>query len=394
MPSAWFFGVPGLVMTLGLAFAPVVTGLTLVGLAGVDPDLEEAARMVAGPFRVVTRILLPLAWPAVAFSALVVFALALSEVGVPMFLRVRTYSAAVFSRLGGIRYAPGEAVVLVLPLLAVAGVLLVLERWAIGRRSFASLGLRSGGEESFALGAWRVPVGLGVWGVCILSVAPLVGLGLAAYPSGFRSAWSWLGASVETGVSVAFGAATVITVLGLVLGHRLARRGAPLADGAAMWAFVTPAAVLGVGLVETWNRPGLQRVYTSAAILVLGLAARYGVVGVRTVAAVAARTSVAYEEAAEAFGAGYLRRLVRVFVPMHARGIVAAWVLAAVFCLRDLETVVIFYPPGLETLPVRIFTLEANGPGPVVAALALVHVGVTAGLLVVGWLGLGGRSKA
>ncbi len=394
MPSAWFFGVPGLVMTLGLAFAPVVTGLTLVGLAGVDPDLEEAARMVAGPFRVVTRILLPLAWPAVAFSALVVFALALSEVGVPMFLRVRTYSAAVFSRLGGIRYAPGEAVVLVLPLLAVAGVLLVLERWAIGRRSFASLGLRSGGEEPFALGAWRVPVGLGVWGVCILSVAPLVGLGLAAYPSGFRSAWSWLGASVETGVSVAFGAATVITVLGLVLGHRLARRGAPLADGAAMWAFVTPAAVLGVGLVETWNRPGLQRVYTSAAILVLGLAARYGVVGVRTVAAVAARTSVAYEEAAEAFGAGYLRRLVRVFVPMHARGIVAAWVLAAVFCLRDLETVVIFYPPGLETLPVRIFTLEANGPGPVVAALALVHVGVTAGLLVVGWLGLGGRSKA
>lgn len=381
-------------MTLGLAFAPVVTGLTLVGLAGVDPDLEEAARMVAGPFRVVTRILLPLAWPAVAFSALVVFALALSEVGVPMFLRVRTYSAAVFSRLGGIRYAPGEAVVLVLPLLAVAGVLLVLERWAIGRRSFASLGLRSGGEEPFALGAWRVPVGLGVWGVCILSVAPLVGLGLAAYPSGFRSAWSWLGASVETGVSVAFGAATVITVLGLVLGHRLARRGAPLADGAAMWAFVTPAAVLGVGLVETWNRPGLQRVYTSAAILVLGLAARYGVVGVRTVAAVAARTSVAYEEAAEAFGAGYLRRLVRVFVPMHARGIVAAWVLAAVFCLRDLETVVIFYPPGLETLPVRIFTLEANGPGPVVAALALVHVGVTAGLLAVGWLGLGGRSKA
>src|SRR5439155_842953 len=109
---------------------------------GVDRALEDAARTVAGPWLVATRILLPIAWPSVALGALVVFALAFSELGVPMFLRVRTYPAAVFARLGGVAYAPGEAFVLVMPLLAVGVVLLWLERRIVGRRSQTVLGLR------------------------------------------------------------------------------------------------------------------------------------------------------------------------------------------------------------------------------------------------------------
>ncbi|MEW6270640.1 MAG: hypothetical protein AB1689_15255, partial [Thermodesulfobacteriota bacterium] len=57
---------------------------------------------------------------------------------------------------------------------------------------------------------------------------------------------------------------------------------------------------------------------------------------------------------------------------------------AFVFALRDLETPVLFYPPGGEPLTVRIFTLEANAPTAVVAALATVQVVVTALVLVVG----------
>ena len=98
------------------------------------------------------------------------------------------------------------------------------------------------------------------------------------------------------------------------------------------------------------------------------------------------------EEAAQAFGASYVRRLLGIVVPVHARGVVAAWLLALVFCVRDLETTVLFYPPGRETLPVRIFTLEANGPPAVVAALALIQVVVTASILLIGVVCLG-RSR-
>ncbi len=384
--SQVLFSSTGVVLTLGLLFSPVVVALTVLGLRGINPSMEEAARLVAGPGRVILRILLPLAWPAMVFATLVVFTLSISEVGVPMFLRVKTYPAAVFSRLGGVGYSPGEAFALVLPLLLLALVLLLLERRFIGGASFASLGLRSAHDRLYHLGRFRIPLSIGVWTLCGVTLLPLAALASKAGKGGFSALAGWLGGSVGNSVLVALVSATVITALGIVVGTGLAhgKQGSRLLDGAAMLAFITPASVLGVGLVATWNRPVTHLLYGTWAILVLGLVARYAIVGVRTVAAVASRSSPSYEQAAAVLGAGYLRRLIRITIPMHSRGIGVACLLALVFCLRDLDTVVIFYPPGRETLPVRIFTLEANGPQEVVAALATLHVALTALLLALG----------
>src|SRR3546814_8606851 len=96
---------------------------------------DLAARVTASPGRVAMRILLPSARPAIALAGIVVAALSLSEVGVPTFLRARTYAAAVFARLGGIDFAPAEALLLTLPVLALTAILLVAERWTAGGRS-------------------------------------------------------------------------------------------------------------------------------------------------------------------------------------------------------------------------------------------------------------------
>lgn len=45
-----------------------------------------------------------------------------------------------------------------------------------------------------------------------------------------------------------------------------------------------------------------------------------------------------------------------------------------------------YYPPGGETLSVRIVTLEANGPPGVISALALVHVAITFAAVAVAWI--------
>ena len=79
-------------------------------------------------------------------------------------------------------------------------------------------------------------------------------------------------------------------------------------------------------------------------------------------------------------------------MPLHARGLAAAWLLVLAFCLRDLESAILVYPAWREPLTVRIFTLEANGPEAVVAALACVHAGLIA--VVLGGLGLLARSGA
>jgi iron(III) transport system permease protein len=383
----FLFSAYGLIFVLALTFAPIVTSLTALALHAVDPSLEEAGRVVASRKRVAFRILLPIAWPSITLAALIVFALSVSELGVPMFLRVDAYPAAVFARLGGITYNPGEALILALPLLMVALVLLGLERIVIGRRPFTVLGLRRP-HESIPLGRWRLAGTVVIWTVSIAGILPIAGLVIRAVRgSGFAALKGWLGSSIQNSFVTSVAAATIITIIGVVLGRVLAhrQRWSSLIDGISVLAFVTPAAVLGTGLIALWNRPTTTALYASSAILVLGYVGRFLVVGVRPMALAMAQSSPHLEEAAAVVGAPFLRRLLRIVLPMHWRAVVATWLLALVICMRDIEMAVLYYPPGKETLPIRIFTLEANGPEAVVAALSFLHVMITATVLILGF---------
>lgn len=393
--SRLLFGPVGLVAVLALCFTPIATALVVLGLQGVDPALEEAARVVAGPFRVVTRILTPAVAPAWILAAIVIFTLSFSELGVPMFLRVDTFPAAVFARLGGVDYAPGEALALILPLLPLAMILLAVERRFVGTRSYAVFGLRSRAQERLSLGRGRSAGTVAIWFAAVLSVAPIAALGWRALaPGGLAEVGQWMGSAAWNSLAASAVAATLIVGMGVVIGHAGARhlRAAASLDAVAVLAFLAPAAVLGIGLIGLWNRSALSWVYGSAGMLVVGYVARYAVLGVRTVATLVAQTPVHLEEAAATVGAGYWRRLTRILLPLHARGIGFAWLLALVFCLRDLELAALYYPPGGEPLTVRLFTLEANGPQPVVATLALVQVAMTAAVLAVGSLLLARRA--
>jgi iron(III) transport system permease protein len=381
------FSWPGAVAVLVMALTPIVTALVAVALQAIDPSLEEAALLVAGPRRAAIRILLPLIRPAIALAALVVFSLAFSELGVPMFLRVRVYPAMVFARLGGVDYAPGEAFALALPLFAVAVALLAFERLAAGRRSFAVLGIRRGEAAALRLGRWRPLAAAFAAAAALVPLTPIAALALrAAHADGFADLSRWIGASVWNSLGDAFAAATGIVVLAVFIGHAAARgrRGGVGLDGAGVLAFVMPASVLGVGIIAAWNRPVLQAVYGTSAIVAIAFAARYGAIGLRVAAVTFAQGSEHVEEAAAMTGARFLHRMGCILLPIHARGVAAAWLLALVFCLRDLETAVLLYPAGQEPLTVRIFTLEANGPPAVVAALSCVQVLVTAAVVALG----------
>ncbi|MBA3319659.1 MAG: iron ABC transporter permease [Gemmatimonadales bacterium] len=387
--SALLFSPVGVILVLGVTFAPVATVLTVLGLRGVDPSLADAARVAASPARVTTRILLPLARPAIGLAAIIVFALALSEVGVAMFLRVDVYPTVVFTRLGGIDYNPGEAVVLALPLVAVTLLLVLGERWAAGGRSVSALRLgqrHSGGGNPRSSGVLPSFV---AWAAGAMSLVPLAALAWAARDGYGQVGW-WLGASLQESLVTAAVAATAIVAAGVIAGHALARGrpGGRVLDSLLVLGFVAPAALLGVGVIGLWNRPGTQWIYGSLGIVVLGVVGRYAIFGSRVVASAVAQSPRHLEEAAAAFGAGYLRRLGWIVVPVHARGVVAAWLLTVVFVLRDLETTILIRPPGRATLPVRIFTLEANGPPGIVAALAILHVVLTAAVVAIGAMAL------
>lgn len=386
LTSRLLFSEVGLIAILALAFSPVASSLVVLSLIGIDASLEEAARVAASPWQVATRILLPAARRALVLAAAVIFAFSVSELGAPMFLRVDVFPGAVFSRLGGLSYAPGEAIALALPLIPIAFALLTIERRFAGAGALAVAGLHGMSRSPLPLRRWRPAWVVLAWSIALAGVVPICALVLqAAMNSGFSDLASSVGRAPWTSLSTALLAALLISPASVVIGHAVARgsRGAAALDAIAMLAFLTPGTVLGVGLIEVWAGPETRMVYGSVVILAIGYVARYAAIGIRATHAVMLQSPPDLEEAAATVGAGYWQRLTRIVVPANARGIVVAALLATVFCLRDFETAVLYYPPGREPMTVRIFTLEANGAPAVIAALASTQVLLTAAVCAV-----------
>lgn len=376
LTASLLFSRLGACALLASSFAPAVTWLTMAGVLSLDASIEEAATLVAPPRTALLRIVIPAARRHIALGALIVLALSLAEVGVPMFLRVNVYGASVFARLGGTDFAPHEAAALSLPMIIVG----VAFAWFARHTIPGSLRLRGDTHTFVELGPW--PTALGI-AAALLAIAPIAALARTSWP-GLRALGSWLGAAPSNSMVAAVAAAVVSTILAIVLGHTLVRYPSRLSrvlDAILLAGFFVPSTVIGVGLQTTWNRASTSWIYGTAAIVTLGFCARYSSIAVRIFAASVGRDSVSYEHAASLVGAGFWGRLVGIVVPMNAKGLVVTFALVLVSSLRDLETAIVAYPPGGETLTVRLFTLEANGPPSVVAGLALVQIGLTLGVL-------------
>src|SRR5258705_13852358 len=81
--------------------------------------------------------------------------------------------------------------------------------------------------------------------------------------------------------------------------------------------------------------------------------------------------------AAESSGASWTRRLGFFVLPLAKRALLSGWLIGYIFCLRDTGITMLVYPPGYDTLPVRIFTLMANGAPDLIAAACVLMIATT-----------------
>jgi iron(III) transport system permease protein len=83
-------------------------------------------------------------------------------------------------------------------------------------------------------------------------------------------------------------------------------------------------------------------------------------------------------DAAAVDGAGPIRRLVRIVLPLRYGALALAWLVAFVIAIGDLAFTVIVLPPGVETIPVRMFRLmHAAADSEVAAVCLLIVLGVS-----------------
>ena len=153
---------PGCLWVLVSAFLPVVMILTVVYLHAVNPRLEEAGRLIARWPAVLRHITLPMILPGILFGGILVFLLALGEVGVPMFLRYPVFPVETLTQFSAF-YDFGAAAAAATPLLAITLLVLALERRYLREKTYRLRPTTPGRRMLLIpLGRWRVPALLAV----------------------------------------------------------------------------------------------------------------------------------------------------------------------------------------------------------------------------------------
>jgi iron(III) transport system permease protein len=360
---------------------PIAMLLTITFLRTVNPQLEGAGRQVSGWSSVLFRITLPLVLPAIAFAPVLIFLLSLGEIGVPMYLRFAVYPTEILTQFAAFydfRTATVAAVPLLVATLGILGLQAGLHQRVL------ELGRRTPSKEAvqISLGPWRFP---------LLALVLAFAIVVVASPFGALLAQSWSLATYQVALtragdsvvrSLAFGAAgaTVLAVLGFFWGYLTERRTLSFwwtNEWLAFLLLALPGSIIGIGLISVWNTAATNFIYSSPVILVLGYLTQYAILPMRVVSASLAAVPRSLEEAAWLSGAGWFITLRRIVAPLASRGLLAAWLISYVFSLRDVAMSIVVYPPGYDTLPIRILTLMANGAPSLIAALCIILIAIT-----------------
>ncbi|MEJ8839014.1 ABC transporter permease [Ramlibacter sp. AN1133] len=427
-PSRWFYGWLGVWIAQTFAFTPIAF-MTVRGVVqGVSPSLEEAAQTLRADARQTFRtVTLPLLRPGLANAFLVGFIESMADFGNPIVVggQFSVLSTEIFFAIVGAQYDQGRAAALAWLLTLFALGAFALQRWALGRRSYATVGGKGDGGVPMPL---PPDVRRLVHGVALPWIAFTLLVYLFAFAGGFVQTWGrdytltlahfrtafalewgafgvvWAGTawnSFFTTVKLAALSAPVTAAMGLLIAWLLARtrfRGRGLFEFSALLAFAIPGTVLGVSYILAFNVPPIELTGTGL-IIVLCFVFRNLPVGVRAGTAALHQVDPSLDEASLMLRASTLQTLRHVVLPLLKPALVAALVYSFVRAITTVSAVIFLVTAENELATTYIIGRVGNGDYGVALAYCTVLIAmmsvVTAGIQwAVGERRLGRRAAA
>src|SRR5215469_12655610 len=222
--SSFLFSLSGNVYVLTSAYYPVTMIMVYTFVKAIDSSSEEAARLLLPWRKVLARIDLPLIGPGIFLGALFTFILAISELGVPLFLRYDVFTVQVFTQFAAF-YDYRSAVLFSIPLLIVIIVMLLIERYFLRGQFFRVISRRTARQTTVPLGRLRMAVGILVFMFAtIVVLLPIAALLITSGSlSSYLDAMNGSGQSIVNSLINSAVGATTITVLGFFLAYLVER---------------------------------------------------------------------------------------------------------------------------------------------------------------------------
>lgn len=400
----------GIILVLGVQYAPLVFLTLRAALRSLPQELIEAG--LAGgarPLTVMRTIVLPLMTPPLLAGIALCFVSCLGNFGIPALLGIPAnyvvLPTLIYQRLAGL--GPGvlsDVAVLSLLIGAIAVIGITLQDALLHRRDFR-ITAAAVTARPFELRRWRLPVEIALWlllvallalplcALVLTSLVPAVGVTLGAKTAtldNFRFVMFEHAAARRAFVNsfaLSTTAAIVIAAIAIPLAYFVVWRRSRLLRVVNLVTeipYAVPGVVLAIAAILLFLKPlplvGIS-IYNTIWIILFCYLARFLVLGLRPVASGYHQLDRTLEEASQIAGARLLRRLRTVIVPLVAPAATAGALLIFLTAFNELTLSALLWSSGAETLGVVFFSFQQGGDSTYAAALGVLTVVVSIGLM-------------
>ncbi|MGI9598964.1 MAG: ABC transporter permease [Acidimicrobiales bacterium] len=360
-------GFVGAWYVLTLFTYPYVYLPVAAGFRQLSGSLEDSARVLGdGPWRIFRRICLPQVSSAIGAGTLLVFLYTVSDFGAVELLRYDTLTRAINTNL-----LANQPVALALSfiLLLLAATVVVIER-TFSRRMPQIGRHRASQPVVYPLGRWRIPATI----LLLIALAsavggPMVALidwsaeGLLRVRGGGRSLTidradvvdATLG-TVQVSVIAAIVAVAAVLPIAYLVGRYRSRAG-NLANAVIISTFALPGLLIALS-ISFWklrSTTTFELLNDTMGLLIFAYVVRFGslAMGVSLVAVRSVPQRLL--DAAATLGAGRVRRLTTIDLPIMAPGLAAGGGLVLLSVMKELPITLLLSPLGFSSLATRMF---------------------------------------
>ena len=406
------YSVTGIIIITGMLLSSFVYVFVFTGLKNMGQELEAAAAACgASPTMRFFTITLPLLRPSIIFATGVVFLLGLGQFTAPLLLgrtaKIDVLTTEMFYLTERFPVDFGLGAALGFPILALGLMVVLFQKLALGeQRRCVVVSARS--KYNVRETRWWAAVVIGLY-LLVTTVLPLLALiyvsvspfwtGSLIVPELTLRHWSsvlgnrGLVDAIWTSVKTSVIGIAILIPLGffmafaLLQSTRIAKPVRMAIDLFATLPIAVPASLMGFGLLFVYSQPPIQ-IYGTTAVLVVTYVTLMIGHSTRLQFTTLVATGQEFLEASKASGAGPIRSLFQVMLPMCRKGIAATAALTFVLLFHEFSASLMVRSARTQVIGSVMYDVWAGGIYSQVAVLALIMVVVTViGVCIAGWLG-------
>ena len=376
MPSWWCQGLFPSVVVLGLHYAPFAYILIGGIFRNMDANLEEAATILNTPrFKIMTRVTLPLVRPAILSTILLVFGSSMGSYPVPHYLKFTTLSTKYLEM--NVKYA-GEASILAVIMMVLGVAIMILNQRSLkSRKSYTTVTGKSGQTSKINLGKAGRTVVACVFVVLTFftSIFPIISFAfetilpnpgdysflytwdLANLTSKWwltaenvtenglygqmgilynKTIWSAFGGTILVSVACALIAGTLGTLIGYAVSKNRRSKLAGYVNSVAFLPYLMPSVAVGIAFFILLTGEKLN-LYNTYWILIIVGTVKYIPFASRASLNSMLQLSGEIEEAALIQNVPWIKRMLRIIIPIQKSSIISGYLLPFMTCLRELS---------------------------------------------------------